>query len=202
MEDLPSRPASSADVPVPDAALLVAYANGDTRSGRMLLDRLAPRLFGHAVRVLGDRSEAEDVVQETMVRLWKIAPDWRQGEAEVSTWAYRVAVNLCTDRLRRRARQPQVALDDTAEPASNIAGVVARMTETSRAEALQSALATLPDRQRQAVVLRHIEGLPNPEIAQIMDIGVEAVESLTARGKRALKDALSGRKEELGYNDD
>ena len=202
MEDLPSRPARSADRTVPDAALLVAYANGDAQSGRILLDRLAPRLFAHAARVLGDRYEAEDVVQETMLRLWKIAPDWRQGEAEVSTWAYRVVANLCTDRLRRRARQPQVALEDTNEPASDIVGVVARMTEASRVEALQTALATLPDRQRQAVVLRHIEGLPNPEIAQIMDIGVEAVESLTARGKRALKDALAGRKEELGYNDD
>jgi RNA polymerase sigma factor (sigma-70 family) len=68
--------------------------------------------------------------------------------------------------------------------------------------ALQAALAALPDRQRQAVVLRHIEGLSNPEIAQIMDLGVEAVESLTARGKRALAAQLAGRRDELGYTDD
>ena len=68
--------------------------------------------------------------------------------------------------------------------------------------ALQEALMELPDRQRQAVVLRHIEGMSNPEIAQIMDIGVEAVESLTARGKRALAKILAGRKDELGYSDD
>jgi RNA polymerase sigma-70 factor (ECF subfamily) len=66
---------------------------------------------------------------------------------------------------------------------------------------LQAALDQLPDRQRQAVILRHIEGLTNPEIAQILDVGVEAVESLTARGKRALTALLSGRKEELGYDD-
>jgi RNA polymerase sigma factor (sigma-70 family) len=76
---------------------------------------------------------------------------------------------------------------------------VETMTEKDRADALQEALDTLPDRQRQAVVLRHIEGLTNPEIARVMDIGVEAVESLTARGKRALKAALIGRKDELGY---
>ena len=73
------------------------------------------------------------------------------------------------------------------------------MTEADRATALQDALDALPERQRQAVVLRHIEGLSNPEIAGIMDIRVEAVESLTARGKRALKAALIGRKDELGY---
>ncbi|MCG6882964.1 MAG: RNA polymerase sigma factor [Silicimonas sp.] len=188
-------PASDA----PDAALLVAYANGDSAAGRDLLSRLAPRLFGYAARVLGDHAEAEDVVQETMLRLWRIAPEWRQGEAQVSTWVYRVAVNLCTDRLRRRRTRGQVDIDAVAEPASDMASAVEAMTEKDRADALQAALDTLPERQRQAVVLRHIEGLANAEIAEIMDIGIEAVESLTARGKRALKAVLSGRKEELGY---
>lgn len=68
--------------------------------------------------------------------------------------------------------------------------------------ALEAALGDLPDRQRQAVVLRHLEGMTNPEIAAIMEIGVEAVESLTARGKRALSAILSGRKADLGYEDD
>lgn len=183
----------------PDAALLVAFANGDASAGRALVEQLGPRLFAYAARVLGDRAEAEDVVQEAMLKLWKIAPDWRQGEAQVSTWVYRVVANLCTDRLRRRKNRAQVAIDVVAEPEADLLPVVEQMTEAHRAEALQNALDSLPDRQRQAVILRHLEGLSNPEIAQIMDIGVEAVESLTARGKRALKAALAGRKEELGY---
>ena len=75
------------------------------------------------------------------------------------------------------------------------------MVENDRMTALALALDTLPDRQRQAVILRHIEGLSNPEIAEVMDIGVEAVESLTARGKRALATALAGRRAELGYEE-
>ena len=75
------------------------------------------------------------------------------------------------------------------------------MVRQARAAALQTALAALPDRQRQAVVLRHIEGLSNPEIAEVMEIGVEAVESLTARGKRALAAALADRREDLGFDD-
>ncbi len=187
------------DSDAPDAALLVAFANGDAAAGRDLVARLGPRLFGYAARVLGDRAEAEDVVQEAMMKLWKIAPDWRQGEAKVSTWAYRVTVNLCTDRLRRRKTRAQVALDGVAEPESDMPSVVEAITEKDRADALQAALDKLPDRQKLAVALRHIEGLTNPEIAEIMDIGVEAVESLTARGKRALRAALIGRKDELGY---
>ena len=66
---------------------------------------------------------------------------------------------------------------------------------------MNAALDLLPDRQRQAVVLRHIEGLSNPEIAEVMDIGVEAVESVTARGKRALTQLMAGQRAELGYEE-
>ena len=185
---------------VPDSALLVAVANGDAAATRVLIARLAPRLLAHASRVLNDRAEAEDVVQETLVRLWKIAPEWRQGEAKVSTWCFRVLVNLCTDRLR--ARKPAVDIDAIAEPAADLQSVVEKMTDVARRDALSAALNTLPDRQRQAVVLRHLEERSNPDIAEIMDIGVEAVESLVARGKRALGAALQGKRAELGYEDD
>lgn len=184
----------------PDEALLVLYANGDPGAARVLAMRLVPRLLAYAARLLGgDRAEAEDVVQETMLRLWKMAPDWRSGEAKVATWAFRVATNLCTDRRRALGRRGPVGLDDAAPEVPDAApGVEAALMANDRLSALEQALAALPERQRQAVVLRHIEGLANPEIAAIMGIGVEAVESLTARGKRALAALLSGRREELG----
>lgn len=181
-----------------DEALLVLYANGDQSAARVLTVRLTPKVLGHAYRMLGDRAEAEDTAQEALIRLWKQAPDWRQGEAKVTTWLYRVVANLCTDKLRK-ARG--VALDAVPEPEDETASAAEQMQQKSRMDALQNALNTLPDRQKQAVVLRHIEGLSNPEIAEIMEVGVEAVESLTARGKRALANALAGRKEELGYSD-
>lgn len=186
---------------LPEEALLVLYANGDPDAARLLAAQLLPRLVGYAGRLLSDRAEAEDVAQEAMLRLWKIAPDWRQGEAKVSTWIYRVAGNLCIDRLRARKRRKADALEDVAEPESGAASAVSVMIDADRMAALDAALATLPDRQRKAVVLRHIEGLSNPEIAEILQIGVEAVESLTARGKRALAQALSGQREALGYQE-
>ena len=181
---------------VSDEALLVLYANGDPGAARALTLRLTPRVLGFAARMLSDRTEAEDVAQEAMLRLWRMAPDWQQGEARVATWLYRVASNLCLDRLRRS--RPR-GLGDVAEPEDTTPGVIARMIKADRVLALDGALAALPDRQRQAVVLRHIEGLSNPEIAAVMDIGVEAVESLVARGKKGLAALLSGRRAELGY---
>lgn len=186
---------------VPDEALLVLYANGDRAAARSLTLRLTPRVLGYATRLLGDRAEAEDVAQEAMLRLWRVAPDWRQGEAQVSTWLYRVVTNLVTDRLRLRQRRNASALDDAPEVADGAPGAVAGLIQADRMAALETALAALPERQRQAVVLRHLEGLANPEIAEVLQIGVEAVESLTARGKRALSAILAGRRDELGYEE-
>ncbi len=181
---------------VPDETLLVLYANGDAAAARVLTLRLTPRLLSFAARMLGDRAEAEDVTQEAMLRLWRVAAEWRRGEAQVSTWLYRVASNLCTDRLRRRRG---VALDQIAEPEDDRPDADEGLMEADRARALEEALALLPERQRQAVVLRHLEGLSNPEIAAVMEVGVEAVESLLARGKRMLAARLATRREELGY---
>jgi RNA polymerase sigma factor (sigma-70 family) len=186
-----------------DEALMVLYANGDRHAALALTQRITPRVLGYAARLLsGDRAEAEDVAQETMLRLWRVAPDWRQGETKVTTWAFRVATNLCIDRQRSRTRKRQMALDDAPEVADAAPGAEARLQQAGRLVALEAALAELPDRQRQAVVLRHLEGMTNPEIAAIMEVGVEAVESLTSRGRRALSAVLAGRKEALGYEDD
>ena len=185
---------------VSDEALLVAYGNGDRVAAHALTTRLTPRVLGFATRMLGgDRAEAEDVAQEAMLRLWKVAPDWRSGEAKVTTWLYRIVANLCTDRLRKRKH---VDIDAIEEPVADSPGVTARLIARERAQALIAALRDLPDRQRQAVTLRHIEGLANPEIAGIIGISVDAVESLTARGKRALAKALAHRRLELGFDDE
>ncbi|MEJ6399473.1 RNA polymerase sigma factor [Yoonia sp. 208BN28-4] len=186
--------------PEDDEALLLAYAAGDRSAAAALVGRHLPRVVGQATRMLHDQAEAEDIAQEAMMRLWKVAPDWRTGEAQISTWLYRVVANLCVDRLRKR--RDRTGLDQIAEPADTTASVTTQMQDQARLTALTDALATLPDRQAEAVALRHLEGLGNPEIAQIMDISVRSVESLTARGKRALAEILAGQRDALGYNDD
>ena len=186
--------------PPDDDALLARWVAGDGRAAAVLTDRLGPRAYGVALRVLGNPAEAEDVTQEAMLRLWRMAPDWQPGQARVSTWLYRVVMNLCID-LKRRQRGGYLDLDAVPEPTDPAKGAPEQMQDDARNDALQAALMQLPERQRQAVILRHLEELANPEIATIMDISVEAVESLTARGKRALAGMLAKRREELGYDD-
>jgi len=183
-----------------DGALMALFAKGDRSAARILTERLLPRAYRHAARVVGNAAEAEDIAQDAMLRLWSAAPGWRaDGPAKVATWLHGVVANLSVDRLRRAGRA--VGLDDTDDPPDAAPDPETRLTQPARLAALDAALARLPERQRQAVVLRHIEGFSNPEIAAMLGVGVAAVESLTARGKRALSAALAARKEALGYAD-
>jgi len=185
----------------PDDALLVMFANGSQQAAQILVVRLMPRIFSQAFHRLNSRTDAEDVAQEAFVRLWRIAPDWKQDQAKVSTWIYRVVENLCIDRLRRRGRTTdmgQVGLD----PVDPSPSAAAQMQSRTRANALYDALDQLPDRQAQAIRLRHLDERSNTEIADIMGLTVDAVESLQARGRRKLAAYLQDHHSELGYQDE
>ncbi|MEM1343121.1 MAG: sigma-70 family RNA polymerase sigma factor, partial [Pseudomonadota bacterium] len=156
-----------------DAALLARFALGDRTAARALTERLLPAALRQAWRILGDEQEAEDVAQEAMLRLWRQAPEWRTGEARVSTWLYRVTRNLCIDRLRRR--RPVTDLDDAPEPSDPAPSVLTRLAQSEESRALARAILALPERQRDALVLRHFDGLGNPEIAERLACSVEAV---------------------------
>ncbi|MCI4662208.1 MAG: RNA polymerase sigma factor [Neomegalonema sp.] len=171
-----------------DADLLAAFAKGDQGAARALTERHLRSVLATAYRMLGDAAEAEDVAQEAMLRVWKIAPDWEAGKAQLSTWLNRVTVNLCYDRLRKKKGSP---LDEVPEMEDPSPSVQTRMEQAEGAVEVQAALQQLPERQRAAIVLRHFEERSNPEIAEVLEISVEAVESLLARGRRQLKQLLA-----------
>ncbi|MEL7215526.1 MAG: sigma-70 family RNA polymerase sigma factor [Pseudomonadota bacterium] len=179
-----------------DAALLDAYARGDQSAARALTARHLPRILARALHMLGDRSEAEDVAQETMLRLWKRATTWSEEGAQLSTWLHRVASNLCIDRLRRRAARPTAELGET-DPADPSPGAEAHLALGDRQRLVGAAIAALPDRQRSAMVMKYLDERGNPEIAAALEISVDAVESLLARGKRGLAQRLAAHREAL-----
>ena len=182
-----------------DAELLARFAQGDRAAAQVLTARLAPVVYAQAFRMLGDRAEAEDITQDSLLRLWHAAPDWQAGQAKVTTWLYRVTSNLCIDKMRKRKRQSSDAVLEMPDDGPDMER---RLQDRARAQALRAALGGLPERQKQAMTLRHLEGLSNPDVAQIMQISVEAVESLMSRGKRSLADALAPQKKALGLEDD
>jgi RNA polymerase sigma-70 factor (ECF subfamily) len=173
----------------PDGDLVRRVGEGDAHAAEALVARKLPRMTALAQRLLGDRTEAEDVVQEVFLRVWKSAGAWRPGAARFDTWMHRVAFNLCTDRLRKRREVPLPETWDAPDPAPL---ADAEITAEQQSAAVGRALAALAPRQREAIVLTYYQELPNREAAALMGIGVDALESLLARGRRALKARLEG----------
>jgi RNA polymerase sigma factor (sigma-70 family) len=172
----------------PDAELVAQVGRRDPAAVRTLIARKLPRLLALAVRLLGDRMEAEDVAQEAFLRIWQHAPRWREGEARFDTWLHRVALNLCYDRLRKHREEPVDELPESADPAA-LPDV--HLEARSRDARVQAALAALPARQREALVLNYYQELSNTEAASLMGITVEALESLLARARRNLRAQLA-----------
>ena len=180
-----------------DHCLLAAFADGDRRAAQQLTERLMPKIYAHAYYRLGNTSDAEDVTQEAFLKLWKVAPSWKQDKAQVSTWLYRVVSNLCKDRYRRATLEGLISVQ---APSNESQSPTYKIEEGIRQKALYTAMSALPEGQRLAVQLRHIDELTNPQIAEIMGVSVEAIESLVARGKRKLTKILQSHKSELGYS--
>ena len=173
----------------PDQPLIERIAAGDAQACRLLVERHLPALHATAVRLLGDRSEAEDVCQDTFLAAWKAASDWQPGRARFRSWLLRVAVNACHDRTRRRRPQEPEALDLLPSDAPGPEQSVHRSQRDARVAA---ALQALPERQRAAIVLCHYQGCRQDEAAGILGVSVEALESLLARGRRQLRTLLLG----------
>lgn len=188
----PRHPASPAAAD--DDALIRSIAAGGSDAWPQLVQRHLAPLVALAWRILGDRAEAEDVAQEVFVRLLAKVPTWEPGGAALRTWLSRVAINLCIDRRRARRTTP---LDDLPEPRDPTAdeAVVARRFDMARK--VRAALHKLPERQTIAMTLVHYQGFSNREAASILDVSVDALESLLARGRRAMKKELSGVAQDL-----
>jgi RNA polymerase sigma-70 factor, ECF subfamily len=170
-----------------DDALVERIATGDQRAWAAVIDRHSSAILGCAWRMLGERAEAEDVAQETFVRLMAKANGWQAGGPKLRTWLYRVAVNLCIDRRRARRTQPLEEIELRPDPGADEPAVRRRL-DLSRS--VGRALSALPDRQRMALTLVHFQGLSNIEAADALEVSVEALESLLSRARRAMRVTL------------
>jgi RNA polymerase sigma factor (sigma-70 family) len=167
-----------------DDALMAQVAARDAAAFRWLIDAHGPRAQRIGWRMLGDGVEAEDVAQETMLRLWDHAARWKPGGPGVAAWVTRVAMNLCLDRLRRR----RLVRDEAGpERADDGAAADAGLNEERLRERVAAAVSALPERQRAAIILTYYEEQSNIMAAQTLDMNVKAFESLLLRARQALR---------------
>jgi len=193
-DPLPTGSQAPAPVIDPDTEDVRLVAEGDQAAARRLMQRHLPRMLRLARRMLNDESEAEDVAQELFLRVWRHAAAWQPGSAKFETWMHRVAMNLCYDRLRKRRETTMDEMPEREDEAPGPAGILHAAQVSGR---VGQAMAALPERQRAAIVLCHYQGLSNAEAADLLDVSVDALESLLARGRRGLKKILSAEAPDL-----
>jgi RNA polymerase sigma-70 factor (ECF subfamily) len=191
---MPSAPLAPDSAPVADdvvydedSELLDKLAAGDEAAFRMLVERHIDRAYAIALRIVGNAADAEDVVQDTMLKIWSHRGRWQHGRAKFSTWLYRVISNRCID-LRRKPRNENV--ETVPEVADGQPGAVEIIERNELNGMLELAMQRLPEQQRIAVIFSYHENMSNGEIAQVMDTTVAAVESLLKRGRQQLRQLL------------
>jgi RNA polymerase sigma-70 factor (ECF subfamily) len=167
-----------------EIALMQAIQDGDTIAYDAAVRQHLQSISRYAFRMLGNSKDTEDITQETFLRLWTHAHTFNSAKASLTTWLHRIAHNLCIDYLRK----------DKPSVSSDLESIDELETDTQdedespeRLAALKQAISTLPERQRSALVLNHYHGFSNKQTAEILNISVDALESVLARARRALK---------------
>ena len=179
--------------------LIFQISNGNREAFRLLYDLFQAKVYNTCLSYLKNNEEAEEATQDVFLEIHKSASLFRY-ESSASTWVYRLSVNKCLDRIRHRKRQKRFTMifglfnKDTGAlevdpPEFYHPGI--QLENKEQATILFKAIDKLPENQQTAFILKHVEGLPQKEIAQIMQMGEKAVESLLQRAKANLRKLLS-----------
>ncbi|MEO0411483.1 MAG: sigma-70 family RNA polymerase sigma factor [Pseudomonadota bacterium] len=177
-----------------DEALAEQVQSGDQAAFAALAHRYGPKLAAFAGKVLLDQTIGEDVVQDAFLKFWQQPGRYDPAKAGFSTWMHKVVFNRCLDHKRRRGFAP---LEDAPQQIDMAALAPDVMAANERDRAVQAAINTLPERQRAALLLCHIDGVSNQDAADILDVKLKALESLLSRARASLRSALMPMKEEL-----
>ena len=185
---------------VEDATLVERSRNGDLEAFNQIVRRYQLRVYNLAARILGDRTAAEDVAQDTFVSAYKALARFRGGS--LRAWLLRIASNLCYDRLRSAKRRPEQSLDEAMEsPGFHVPSRDPSPEQQAISRELhdhvQRAILGLPFDQRNTIMLVDVQGLSYQEAAEAMDVSMGTVKSRLSRARAAVRDALMAHRELL-----
>lgn len=190
----PLTPAA-ADESSLDHALMERIGAGDHVAFRHLVERHQNAVIGTVAKMLGNPSEAEDISQQVFLRIWRNAKRYRP-DAKFTTYLFTITRNLVFNETRRKGRKKEVSSDEREENSNHLIEESpdrqpdAELLQAELQAAVDAAIASLPESQRMAVVLRRYEQLSYEEIAEVLGLSVSAVKSLLFRARTALRESL------------
>jgi RNA polymerase sigma-70 factor (ECF subfamily) len=186
-----------AEVSAIDFALMVRVGEGDHQAFRQLVERHQNAVIGTVAKMLGNPSEAEDIAQQVFLRIWRNAKRYRP-DAKFTTYLFTITRNLVFNETRRKSRKKEVSSDEREENSNQLVAASpdrqpdAEILQAELQGAVDAAIASLPEAQRMAVVLRRYEQLSYEEIAAVLNLSVSAVKSLLFRARTSLRESLAG----------
>ena len=174
---------------VSEAELVQQMSAGDENAYRTLLDRHLASITTYVGRMMHGNADAQDIVQETFLRLWTQGSRFNAEAAKLTTWLHSIAHNLCIDHFRKYNR---LLLEDVEDEPDEHSELISQLQNLESERQIGECLMQLPERQRSAIIMCHYQGMSNRDAADILDISVDALESLMARGRRKLRKLLMG----------
>ncbi|HYP51756.1 MAG TPA: sigma-70 family RNA polymerase sigma factor [Pyrinomonadaceae bacterium] len=180
-------------VQIPDADLLRAVARGDEESLAAIYDRYRTILFGLLFRILGNRAEAEDVLQEVFVQVWQRARDFDENRGKAFTWLVTLARSRAIDRLRSLGSRSRTIEAATKESADAVGDAIEDAINNERGEVVRAALKELPEEQRAALLMAYFDGFSQSEIAERTNTPLGTVKTRMRTGMTKLREVLAPR---------
>lgn len=172
---------------VDETDLIKQSVSGDESAYQLLLEKHLPSLSNYVMRMTANSAEADDIIQETFIRLWSLGSRFNPEKARLTTWLHNIAHNLCIDHFRKHKR---MAGDLVERNDPEVAGPEETLHQQGLIKNVQEAMMSIPERQRSAIIMCHYQGLSNKDAALILDVSVDALESLMARGRKKLRKLL------------
>lgn len=171
-----------------EAELVGQLKQGSTMAYQKILEIHLPSISRYVVRMTGNPSDAEDITQDVFIRLWQKSSQFNPAAARLTTWLHKIAHNLCIDHFRKLKSDTREYQDESIDATDP----VQQLVDLRATASITAAMLGLPERQRSAIVMCHYRGLSNKEAAVILDISIDALESLLSRGRNKLRHLLNG----------
>ena len=172
-------------------------AGGDEQALSALYDRYRLILFGLILRILHSQQEAEDVLQEVFLQVWRRASDFDEARGRPFTWLVTLARSRAIDRLRSLGSRDRTALEAARNTPESISNAADDAVRSEQGEIVRRALAELPEEQRRTLLLAYFEGLTQSEIAERLNTPLGTVKTRMRSGMIKLRELLSGRRKDL-----